>query len=441
MFEAEAGGKMTGWKTLAVIAAVVTGTAAGQPALTSIQDVLYRADGTRFTGTMTITYQSFSGGDTSNIATANLTLQIVNGSLRTRLVPTTNASAGAQYNITYNAAGISQFTETWAVPPSTNVLRVRDVRIASGSIIGPPPVISPVQIGDVIGLANELEVRPMQGVGYTLGRTAVINNSGQIDGASGSLSDCVHVDGSSGPCGSGGGGVSGIFSDGETPAGTINSSNTTFLLAHVPDPVGSLMLFRNGLHMAAGVDYTLASNTVTFFVASTPQTGDQLRASYRYGDPGNPLGTLTGSQVVCSSVGATTSAASLTQLATCAIPAGVLGSGDRLEIRFQLAHTGTETGFSSDVRIGSTTLVTRSAAASETRLTGETDFSIFGTSQLWDSQTWGTALAVATTTGIATEDTSQALTVSFRGLMASTTTDSIALRNYMVIRYPAQVNP
>lgn len=433
---------MTGWKTLAVIAAMVTGTAAGQPALTSIQDVLYRADGTRFTGTMTITYQSFAGGDTSNIATANLTLQIVNGTLRTRLVPTTNASAGAQYNITYNAAGISQFTETWAVPPSTNTLRIRDVRVATGSVIGPPPVISPVQIGDVIGLANELEVRPMQGVGYTLGRTAVISNSGQIDGASGSLSDCVHVDGSSGPCGSGGGGgVSGAFADGETPAGTINSSNTTFLLTHAPDPSSSLALFRNGLRMAAGVDYTLSSNIITFFVASTPQTGDQLRADYRYGDPGNPLGTLAGSQVVCSSVGGTTSSATLTQLASCTIPAGVLGSGDRLEIRFQMAHTGTSVGFSSEVRIGTTTLVSRSAGASDARLTGETDFSIFGTSQLWDSQTWGTVLPLATSSGTSTEDTSQALTVSFRGQMASTTSDAISLRNYMVIRYPAQVNP
>ena len=432
---------MLNWKTLSAIAMVVTGTAVAQPALTTIQDVLYRADGSRFTGTMTVTYQSFQGGDTSSIATANLTLQIVNGSLRTRLVPTTTASAGALYNVTYNAAGINQFTETWAVPPSTNTLRVRDVRVSSGSVVGPPPVISPVQIGDVIGLANELEVRPMHGVGYTLGRAAVINFSGQIDGASGSLSDCVHVDGSSGPCGGGGGGVGGAFADGETPAGTVNSSNTTFVLTHVPDPASSLVLFRNGLRMAPGVDFTLAANTVTFYVASTPQTGDQLAADYRYGDPANPLGTLTGSQVVCSGVGGTTSATTLTQLGTCTIPAGVLGSGDRLEVRFQMTHAGSAVGFSGEVRIGGTTLVARSAPASETRLTGETDFSVFGTDQLWDSKTWGTALELATTAGSSTEDTSQALTVSFRGQMASSTTETVSLRNFMVIRYPAQVNP
>jgi hypothetical protein len=165
------------------IAVAITATAAAQPALTTIQDVLYRADGTRFTGTMYITYRSFLSGDTSNIATANLTVPIVNGSLRVRLVPTTTASGGAQYEITYNSRGVNQFTETWAVPPSSLTLRVRDVRLSSGSVVGPPPVISPVQIGDVIGLANELEVRPMHGVGFGIGRAAVINSSGQLDGA------------------------------------------------------------------------------------------------------------------------------------------------------------------------------------------------------------------------------------------------------------------
>ena len=183
------------------------GTAAGQPALTTIQDILYRADGTRFTGTMFIRYNSFQAGDTSNIATANLTLPIVNGTLRVQLVPTTNASAGAQYTVTYNSQGINQFTEIWAVPPSTIILRVRDVRVSTGTVIGPPPVLTPVQIGDVVGLANELAVRPMKGVGFGIGRAAVINQAGQIDAASGNLGDCVRVDGSSGPCGSGGGGA------------------------------------------------------------------------------------------------------------------------------------------------------------------------------------------------------------------------------------------
>ena len=94
-----------------------------------------------------------------------------------------------------------------------------------------------------MGLENELALRPQEGVGFTVGRAAVINTSGQIDGAAGNLSDCVRVDGSSGPCGSGGGGVLPSFSDGEMPAGTINGSNTVFTLAFTPSPAASLDLF------------------------------------------------------------------------------------------------------------------------------------------------------------------------------------------------------
>ena len=432
---------MLNWKKMAAVAAVVMGTAAAQPALTTIQDVLYRADGTRFTGTMFITYQSFQGGDTSNIATANLSIPVVNGSLRVRLVPTTTASAGAQYNVTYNAAGISQFTETWAVPATGTTLRVRDVRVSNGSVIGPPPVVSPVQIGDVIGLANELEVRPMRGIGFGLGRAAVINSSGQIDAAAGSLSDCVRVDGSAGPCGGGGGGVFPGFADNETPAGAVNSSNLSYTLAHAPSPAGSLMLYRNGLKMSAGIDYSLSGSAVTFFVASTPQTGDQLTAAYRYADPSNPLGTLGSTQVVCSGVGATTSSTSITNLGTCTIPAGVLGSGDHIEIRFQMTHAGTGAGFTGEVRVGGTAVVARSLASTDTRFNGKTDYSLYGTDQVWDSQTWGSTANMALVGGSAVEDTSQSVTIQFRGQMLSAGADSVSLRNFTVLRHPAQTNP
>jgi hypothetical protein len=431
---------MLSWKNLTAIAAVVTGSALAQPTLTTIQDTLYRADGTRFTGTVYINYDSFQGADASNVATANLTVPVVNGSLRVRLVPTTSASAGAQYKITYNASGINQFTETWAVPSTSSTLRVRDVRLGSGTLVGPPPVTTPVQISDVIGLSNELDVRPMRGSSFGLGRAAVINSSGLIDGASGSLSDCVHVDGSAGPCGGGGGGsVSGSFADAETPAGLINSSNTTFVLAHAPAPVGSLTLFRNGLRLAAGVDYTLSGSTVTFFVVSTPQTGDQLLANYRYGDPNN---SAVAAQVICSGVGNSTSAGTVTQLGSCTVPTGILGTGDRLEIRFQMAHTGSAVGFSGEVRVGGTTIVTRSAPSTETRFSGQTDFSVYGTGQqVWDSQTWGTTLAQAFTSGNAAENTAGTVTIAFRGQLATSAADVVSLRNFTVIRYPAQSNP
>ena len=426
---------------IALFALLMAVTAVAQPALTTIQDVLYRADGTRFTGTMFIKYNSFLAGDTSNIATANLTLPIVNGVLRVQLVPTTTASAGAQYAVTYNSQGIDQFTETWAVAPSTTVMKVADVRVSTGTVIGPAAVTTPIQIGDVVGLTNELAVRPMEGVGFGIGRTAVINQAGQIDAASGNLGDCVRVDGSSGPCGSGGGVAGGSFADSEVPTGVINGSNAVFTLASAPSPAGSLELYLNGLLMSQGADYQISTNTITFFLASIPQTGDLLVASYRFANPNDPLSSLASPQVVCSSTGSSTSGTTLVELGSCTIAAGLLGAGDRLEVQFHYAHTGTATGFTGAVLIGGTTVASRAAGATEALLAGHTSFGIYGGGQTWDTQTWGVALSLAANAGTASENTSQALRVSLQGQMAGTASDSLVLRNFTVIRYPAQANP
>jgi len=342
--------------------------------------------------------------------------------------------------VTYNSQGIDQFTEIWAVPPTTLPLRVRDVRVSTGTVIGPPPVITPVQITDVVGLSNELAVRPMKGVGFGIGRTAVINQAGQLDAAAGNLGDCVRVDGSSGPCG-GGGGVGGNFADAEIPAGAVNGVNTLFTLASAPSPAASLALYRNGLFQRQGVDYQISANTVTFFLASVPQSGDLLVASYRFANPSDPLSTLATAQVVCSSTGTGTSGTALIELGSCVIPAGLLGAGDRLDVQFQYGHTGTATGFTGAVLIGGTTVASRAGGASEALLAGHTSFAIFGSGQAWDTQTWGIGLSSAVSAGTASEDTSLAVRVSFQGQMAGTTSDSVFLRNFTVIRYPAQANP
>jgi hypothetical protein len=427
-------------KRLAVLLAI-TGSAWGQPALSTINDILYTANGQRFTGTLIINWNSFQAGDGSNIASSMITLAIVNGALRVQLVPTTTGSAGAQYNVTYNSRGITQFTEVWAVPQSTVPLRVRDVRLSSGTIVGPAPVTSPVQISDVVGLTNELAVRPMKGVGFAIARAAIINSAGQIDAASGNLGDCVRVDGSSGPCGGAGGGVLPLFSDGETPTGVIDGSNTTFALIFAPSPAASLDLFLNGLRMKLGTDYGISGRIITFFLASTPQAGDLLLASYRYADPNNPLGTLASPQVVCSSPGGTTSSVALIQLGSCTIPAGLIGAGDRIEVRFQYTHTGSAVGFTGQIKFGGSTIVTRAAVAGETTLAGTLEFGVVSGSQSWNAQSWGASLSFLTGVGVSGVDTSQAVTVSLQGQMASATTDSLALSNFTVVRFPAQSNP
>jgi hypothetical protein len=390
---------------------------------------------------MFVRWNSFLAGDTSNVATANLTLPIVNGVLNVRLVPTTTATAGAQYAITYNSGGQNQFTEIWAVPPSAVRLRVRDVRLSTGTVVGPPSVTTSVQIGDVVGLSDALASRPTEGAGFGLGRTAVINSSGQIDAAAGRLGDCVRVDGSAGACGGSSGGIVPLFSDAESMSGTINGVNAVFTLQHSPSPIDSLNVFRNGVLVKHGYDYSIAGNTVTFLPGAVPQTGDQLLASYRYANPNDPLGALTSAQVVCSSAGSSTSATASTQLGSCTIPSALLNTGDRIEVQFHYGHTGSTTPFTGEVRWGAATALTRTSVAAETALAGRMTFAILASGQSYDAQSWGNSFALVNAVGLLTADTIQNLTIALRGQMAASTADSVSLRNFTVIRYPAQSNP
>ncbi len=210
---------------------------AAQPALTTIQDILYTADGNRFNGLITITWQSFEAGDTSNIAAQVTRVTISNGNLYVQLVPTTTANTPATYSVQYNSSGHTQYSEVWVVFPSATPLRVRDVRLSPGAVStsGPAGQTASVQMSDVLGLQAALNLRPVQGTGFVVSRTAVINVSGAVDGAVGNLTDCMHVDGTSGACGTGSAGST-VFVDAETPGGTLDGVNTAFTLANPPNP-------------------------------------------------------------------------------------------------------------------------------------------------------------------------------------------------------------
>ena len=433
------------FKRVAILMAAVAAGAMAQPALTTIQDTLYRADGTRFNGNLVIQWNSFQAGDLSNIATANLTLPIVNGVLKVKLVPTTTASAGAQYQVTYNNKAGMLFTQFWAVPPSTMTLRVRDVLLSTGTVVGggtgPGSVTgAPAQIGDITGLANALAIRPTEGAGFAIGRTAVINQAGMIEGAAGSAGDCVRVDGTSGSCG-GNLLTNFVYSDKETLTGTLDGLNTLFTLQNQPSPVNSLSIYRNGILLSAGTDYSLAGSTITFFLGSIPQPGDTLSASYRYSDPSNPLSTLASPQVVCSSAGSPTSAITATSLGTCTLAGGLLHTGDRIDVSFDYTHTGTATGFTPSITWGATSALSRNAVATETGVSGRLSFSIGTATQSFGTQSWGNTLAFATTVGGATENSTVNLTIAFKAAMAATTSDTVVLSNFTVTRYPAQANP
>ncbi len=285
-----------GWK-FQLLAGLILGLTPGwaDPSLTTVQDSLYKANGTPFSGFVQIEWQSFEAADSSNIATANLTVPIINGVIYVQLVPNAN---GSSYAVRYVSDGKIQFQELWVVPASLTPLGLKDVRTtsvpSSGGTGGTGGVGQDTQIPEssVIGLLTDLAMRPQRSAAYLPSHAVSIDAAGLLQAVAGNLTDCVRVDGTSGPCGSAGTGPG--FVDGESPAGLINGTNAVFTLANPPSPATSLAVYRNGLLQKQNVDYAVAGNVITFAPGSLPLSGDLLTATYRLADPGNPTGQAGG---------------------------------------------------------------------------------------------------------------------------------------------------
>lgn len=69
------------------------------------------------------------------------------------------------------------------------------------------------------------------------------------------------------------------FSYGEVPGGAMDGTNAVFTVAQAPQPAASLNLYRNGIALSPGVDYTFSGVTITF--VSAPHPGDILFCWYR----------------------------------------------------------------------------------------------------------------------------------------------------------------
>jgi hypothetical protein len=420
-----------------LLAAVSLASAwAATPQLTTIQDVLYKADGTRFNGVLTITWSSFQSADSADIVTQSIAVRVVAGNLRVQLVPSPTSPAG-YYTVVYNSDGRVQFQETWSVPSSTQPVRVSAVRVsapAAGAITsGGLITTGPISESQVTGLTADLAARPLEGPAFATGRVAFINSLGSIDGVNGSASDCVRVDGSSGACGSSGG-ANASFVDGDSPAGIVDGSNRTFTLSEAPSPSTSLAVYRNGIMQKAGQDFSVSGSTLSFVTANTPQPGDTLLAAYRIAgiSPGqsNPA-----PQVLCSGTGASTTGISMASIGACAIPAGLLLAGDRVEIHFDLAHTGTASGFTFEVDWAATPILNRSGATSDALVSGRAEAAVLASGSQLSSQSWGTVLPFSAAVAPSADAYASGIAINFQGKLAQAG-DTLALANYSVIRVP-----
>ncbi len=294
--------------------------------LSSIRDTVHNADGSSFNGQLIISWQAFTSATGASIAPHSTALNITNGYISVVLVPTTNASAGAVYTAQYESNdGTKQWTEYWQVPPSWTPLTLSEIRVAnppntggSGNGGGSGAITLPLSESNVINLSADLSARAVKGSSYAPAHAAMIDDLGAISSVSGNGGDCVHVDGSSGACGSAA--PYPLFVDADLPSGSINGFNPVFTLSQTPSPSTSLSLYRNGMMQRQGVDYSVAANTVTFVPGATPQTGDILTAFYRtqgsgsaaqFIDAETPSGTIDGFNTIFSLASTPNPAASL----------------------------------------------------------------------------------------------------------------------------------
>lgn len=80
----------------------------------------------------------------------------------------------------------------------------------------------------------------------------------------------------------------GNFADEEVPSGAMNGVNARFYLAHMPNPFGSVAVYRNGVRQqkCLACDLTAYESNgravVLFNPCCVPNAGDTIVVDYRY---------------------------------------------------------------------------------------------------------------------------------------------------------------
>ena len=179
--------------------------------LTAISDTVTKPDGSVFNGIVKITW---TGGSGSSVAPTTSSARVYAGLISVLLVPTTTVSPCAYYTVAFTSNdGQTTWTQLWYVPLATATLTIAEVLTVStacttssgggggtGGGGSGSTVAVPIPISDVSGLSVALAAKTNMGASYNPSTTAWIDSSGNIGSIPGNSTDCVKVNGTSGPC-------------------------------------------------------------------------------------------------------------------------------------------------------------------------------------------------------------------------------------------------
>jgi hypothetical protein len=125
-------GRLFYWALFSLLAAVPV---VGQgPALTTVSDTVFRADGGFASGTLLISWPVFTTADGHTVAAGNKSVALgSNGSVTVQLAPNVGATpAGTTYLVTYQLSDATVKTENWSVG-STSPETISQVRTLVGT--------------------------------------------------------------------------------------------------------------------------------------------------------------------------------------------------------------------------------------------------------------------------------------------------------------------
>lgn len=417
----------------------------GQPSTTRISDTIYLANGEKFNGYVQIEWQSFVTPKAPVAPYSNL-IRVIDGILDVSLIPTKNSGYTAYYRVRYFRNGRVQFAEYWDVPTSGATLNVASVRLVAppepGQNGAPGSGIDlPLPQADIQGLPADLADRPVKGPNYFPSRTVFVNPDGALEAIAGSPTDCVRVDGTAVPCGSGDSATYRV--DGEAPVGALSGVNQIFTLSSIPGPPESLQLYRNGVLQKRGLDYTLSGAVITFALLEMPQPGDILLAYYRTFQGSAPPAGGSGSlpQVVCALPGSSTNALALTTLGSCLVGSSMLQAGDRLEIQFDFALTGgTADSYQVQLDWNGTPILARAFVSGDTTSSNRATIVIGSTTRQYSTTSVGQVSALQAGTGLLPLP-GGTFPVEIRGRLNANPAAQLTLTSYSVTRYPRVIVP